>query len=125
MSWQEMVAKGDFETAEPLMLAETSAPDGYFPDNEPRAMFYESWGDKLGRTADAVEKYREAENNWAMWASCSTSGGEGTARMSEVRRVEEKIARIVQPQATDVPAGPVAPLEQPDTLWNTLKKMFG
>jgi hypothetical protein len=90
ISWRELVDEGCFELAEALMLAETDRGEGFFPENEIRASFYENWGDTLDGV-EQVDKYKTALMNWGQWASCSTSGGEGTARMLEVNRVEEKI----------------------------------
>lgn len=74
------------------MLKESDRGAGNFPFNEIRAAFYEAWGDAL--TGDErMEKYEAALANWEMWASYSTSGGEGTARMMEVRRVRGKLDR--------------------------------
>jgi hypothetical protein len=89
-----MAAGGNYADAEPHMLAVTDRGEGLFPENEARAAFYENWGDALGAGEQAVEKLKLALTNWEMWAACSTSGGEGTARMSEVHRVEQKIARL-------------------------------
>lgn len=87
--WKQLVDQGNFENAEPLMLAETDRGEDFFPDCEVRASFYENWGDRLSGP-DQVEKYEEAENYWRMHAAQSTSGGEGTARMLDVARVEKK-----------------------------------
>jgi len=76
------------------MLAETDRGVGYFPFNEIRATFYENRGDTLSEIADAKAKYELAEFNWRQWASCSTSGGEGTARMSEIHRLEKNLESL-------------------------------
>ena len=91
--WQEMVEAGNYIGAESLMLAETDRDEGFFPINEVRASFYENWGDRLGGE-ERIAKFELALTNWEQWASCSTSGGEGTARMSEVQRVQEKIKAL-------------------------------
>ena len=88
--WRELTENGNYSAAEHLMLAETDRGDGYFPDNEVRASFYENWGDTLSGV-EKIAKYELALTNWQQWASCSTSGGEGTARMMEVNRVREKL----------------------------------
>ena len=92
--WRELIETGNYAEAEPLMLAETDRGVGYFPFNEVRATFYENWGDIVSDIADSKAKYEVAEFNWRQWASCSTSGGEGTARMSEVLRVEKKMEAL-------------------------------
>lgn len=83
-----------FEEAEQEMLAETEGEAGLGPDAESRGWYYEAWGDMLSPDSRALEKYREAHYYWAIFASWSTSGGEGTARMMEVNRVLEKIDRL-------------------------------
>ena len=92
--WRELVEKGLFAEAEPLMLAETKETETLGPDAETRAQFFEDWGDRLVPDAMALEKYRESHYYWAMFASWSTSGGEGTARMIDVTRVLEKIEAL-------------------------------
>jgi len=92
--WWRMAVGGHYAEAEPQMLAATDRGEGLFPENEARAAFYENWGDALSAVEQAVEKLNLALTNWEMWAACSTSGGEGTARMSEVHRVKEKIANL-------------------------------
>ena len=93
--WQEMATQGRFIEAEPLMLAETEGEAGAWPkDPESQGWFYESWGDALGDSPDAEAKYREAYNNFSIFASWSTSGGEGTARMMDVNRVLQKLEEI-------------------------------
>jgi hypothetical protein len=89
-NWRELVEQGNYSGAESEMLAETDRGEGFFPYNEVRASFYEDWGDSLDGL-ERTAKYRLALTNWEQWASCSTSGGEGTARMSEVHRVSEKL----------------------------------
>ena len=78
------------------MLAETDRGEGFFPLNEIRAGFYETWGDRISDIDAKRIRYEAALLNWEMWAACSTSGGEGTARMSEVHRVREKIEALEQ-----------------------------
>lgn len=89
-NWRELVTIGKFAEAEAAMLAATDRGEGYFPDCEVRASFYENWGDTLSGE-DQIAKYREALNYWQMHASQATSGGEGTARMLDVYRVSKKI----------------------------------
>ena len=91
--WRELVNIGNFADAEELMLTETDRGEGFFPENEIRAEFYESWGDTL-TGVEKVAKYELALTNWRMWAACSTSGGEGKARMMEVNRVEKKLSGL-------------------------------
>ena len=95
VGWRDLAQNGRFADAEPAMLRDTRLPDGYFPFNEVRASFYENWGDSLSGT-DAIEKYSLALDNWQMFASCSTSGGEGTARMMDVKRVQKKLDRLTR-----------------------------
>jgi len=88
--WHELFTNGSYAEAEAAMLAETDRGQGYFPDCEVRASFYENWGDSLAGD-EQIERYREALNYWQMHASQATSGGEGTARMLDVYRVSKKI----------------------------------
>ncbi len=90
--WLELVQTGRYAEGEAEMLAETDRGEGFFPLNEVRASFYENWGDYIGGD-ERIAKYNEALRNWRMFASCSTSGGEGTARMMDVHRVEKKLER--------------------------------
>lgn len=92
-NWREFAGDGKYLEGEAEMLAETDRGEGFFPINEIRASYYENWGDSIGGD-EKVAKYELALTNWQMWASCSTSGGEGTARMMEVNRVEKKLERL-------------------------------
>lgn len=92
--WQEHVSIGEFEQAEPLILAATEAPDGYGGETVARAEFYERWGDSLDRAPEAERKYWLSHRYFATYASWATSGGEGTARMLDVNRVLRKIEQL-------------------------------
>ena len=92
--WRELVAAGKFAEAEPLMLAEASTPDGYGGETVMKAGFYEAWGDSLQDGDTAKRKYWHAHGFWGDYASWSTSGGEGTARMLDVNRVLRKIEAL-------------------------------
>lgn len=89
--WRELVSQGRFEEAEPLMLADTEERDGCGGETVARAEFYEDWGNSFGAAPEAESKYRESHMYWANFASWATSGGEGTARMLDVKRVLKKI----------------------------------
>lgn len=92
-NWRELAGEGKYLDGEAAMLAETDRGEGFFPINEIRASYYENWGDAIGGD-EKIAKYELALTNWGQWASCSTSGGEGTARMSEVDRVRKKLERF-------------------------------
>jgi len=92
--WHELVKAGKFAEAEPLLIAETDQMDQYGENTVTRAEFYEDWGDNLSPADQAVEKYHEALRGWQIYASWSTSGGEGTARMMDVNRVLAKIEHL-------------------------------
>ena len=94
--WKHLIETGNYDDAEPLMLAETDRGEGYFPDCEVRASFYENWADRLSGK-DQIAKYHEALRYWQMHASQSTSGGEGTARMLDVTRVQRIIESLSKP----------------------------
>ncbi len=89
--WRELVLQGRFEEAEPLMLADTEECDGYGGETVVRAEFYEDWGDGLRSGSGAEKRYQQSQGYWGLYASWSTSGGEGTARMMDVKRVLKKI----------------------------------
>ncbi len=97
MPWRDLASAGRYSEAEEAMLAETDRGFGYFPDNEIRGSFYENWGDTLNGP-EQIEKYALAESNWRMFASCATSGGEGTARMLDVHRVAKKLESLTAPE---------------------------
>ena len=83
---------GRFAEAESAMLEETGGPPNEWPkDPDTQGYFYEAWGDALRPSPEAESKYREAHRNFSVFASWSTSGGEGTARMTDVNRVLGKI----------------------------------
>lgn len=90
MNWRELVEAGNYAEGEAAMLAETDRGEGFFPLNDVRASFYENWGDRLDGDEQIV-KYEEALTNWQQFASCATSGGEGTARMLDVNRMLKKL----------------------------------
>jgi hypothetical protein len=76
------------------MLAETEKQTGYGYEVLTRAGFYEDWGDCAGSAEEAKRLYGEALSGFQFFASCATSGGEGTARMMDVKRVQKKIAAL-------------------------------
>jgi hypothetical protein len=86
-SWRSLAAQGNFADAERSMLEATEQP----LDAEARAEFYEAWGDAFGTPEQANEKYHSAHYYWMTFASWSTSGGEGTARMRDADRVLKKL----------------------------------
>jgi hypothetical protein len=92
--WWDEARSGRYAEMEAAMLAATDRGEGYFPECEVRGAYYENWADTILNRADAAAKYREALNYWQMFASCATSGGEGTARMSDVHRVQNKLERL-------------------------------
>lgn len=92
--WMKMADLLRFEEAEPLMLTATSGEDPYGDLLVAKAEFYEAWGDYLSPDSSSVEKYSLSHAEWAWYAACSTSGGEGTARMIAVNRVAKKIADL-------------------------------
>ncbi len=89
--WRDLVLQGRFEEAEPVMLADTEERDGYGGETVTRAGFYEDWGNSLRSGAEAEKRYWQSHSYWADYASWSTSGGEGTARMMDVKRLLKKI----------------------------------
>lgn len=93
-AWRKMAASASFEEAEPWMLAATAGDDPLGDLLIAKAEFYEAWGDHLAPDPSAAEKYALSHAEWAWYASCSTSGGEGTARMLAVNRVDQKIAAL-------------------------------
>lgn len=95
--WHLLVAVGRYAEAEPLMLAgtpQTPDVDPYGDNTVARAEFYEKWGDAAGTGPEAIKHYRESQNYFGLFASWSTSGGEGTARMTDVNRVRNKLEAL-------------------------------
>lgn len=94
--WRDLARQGKFAEAEAAMLAETERRIGYGDEVTARAEFYEDWGDaSRGEDTDkAKEFYEKALGYFRLFASWATSGGEGNARMLDMRRVEKKIADL-------------------------------
>lgn len=95
--WRELVKLRRFGEAEPLMLAAVSTEQGEDPygDNTvARAEFYEAWGGATRDPIEATDHYNQADFYFSMYASWSTSGGEGTARMMDVNRVRNKVINV-------------------------------
>ena len=93
-NWRDLVRQGKFAEAEPLMLAETEQETIYGYEVISRAGFYENWGDSFGSKNEAKELYEKSLSGYQLFAFWATSGGEGTARMIDVKRVEKKIAGL-------------------------------
>ena len=94
-NWKELAKVGRFTEAEPLMLAETEPIEDKYGDNTvARAEFYEAWGDATASPLDAIDHYNQADFYFGIFASWSTSGGEGTARMRDVNRVQNKVKKV-------------------------------
>lgn len=89
--WRDLARLGKFAEAEDSMLAETGKETGYGYEVITRAAFYEDWGDRAANREEAKKHYAEALRGFQIFASHATSGGEGTARMLDVKRVQEKI----------------------------------
>ncbi|MBK6749323.1 MAG: hypothetical protein KA956_13500 [Pyrinomonadaceae bacterium] len=92
--WRELILDGRFAEAEPLMLADTEKRDGYGGETIVRAEFYEDWGNFFRSGPEDEKRYWRSHGYWALYASWSTSGGEGTARMIDVNRVLKKIESL-------------------------------
>jgi hypothetical protein len=95
--WRELVKLGRFAEAEPLMLAAVGVEreeDPYGDNSVTRAEFYEAWGDATRDPIAATDHYNQADYYFSIFASWSTSGGEGTARMQDVNRVRNKVANV-------------------------------
>jgi hypothetical protein len=74
--------------------------DPYGENFERVAEWWEHCGDRLvmmSTDAAAAEAYHRAHDAFATLASWATSGGEGSARMIEVRRVAAKLAELDGP----------------------------
>jgi len=96
-NWKELAKVGRFAEAEPLMLSElgTEREDDPYGDNTvARAEFYEAWGDATAAPLEALDHYHQADFYFGIYASWSTSGGEGTARMRNVNRVQNKVRKV-------------------------------
>jgi hypothetical protein len=95
--WREMVKSGRFAEAEPLMLAAAGTElgeDPYGDNTVARAEFYEAWGDATPAPLEAIDHYNQADFYFSIYASWSTSGGEGTSRMRDVDRVRNKVINV-------------------------------
>ena len=93
--WRQLAKAGQFVEAESLMLAATDIEhDKFGDDTVARAEFYEAWGDATREPLAAVDHYNQADFYFAIFASWATSGGEGTARMTDVNRVRMKVDNV-------------------------------
>ena len=93
--WRQLAKVGRFTEAEALMLAATDTEhDKFGDDTVARAEFYEAWGDATWDPVEAIDHYNQADFYFAIYASWSTSGGEGTARMRDVNRVRTKVSNV-------------------------------
>ena len=93
--WKQLAKMGRFAEAESLMLAATDIEhDKFGDDTVARAEFYEAWGDATPEPLAAIDHYNQADFYFAIYASWSTSGGEGTARMRDVERVRTKVSNV-------------------------------
>jgi len=93
--WKQLAKMGRFAEAESLMLAATDIEhDKFGDDTVARAEFYEAWGDATPEPLAAIDHYNQADFYFAIYASWSTSGGEGTARMRDVDRVRTKVNNV-------------------------------
>ena len=93
--WKQLAKMGRFAEAESLMLAATDIEhDKFGDDTVARAEFYEAWGDATPEPLAAIDHYNQADFYFAIYASWSTSGGEGTARMRDVDRVRTKVSNV-------------------------------
>lgn len=92
--WRDLARQRKFAKAEAAMLAETAQKTGYGDEVTTRAGFYEDWGDSETDKDKAKEFYEKALGGFRLFASWATSGGEGNARMLDVKRVERKIADL-------------------------------
>ena len=80
-----------------MMLAEMPTErdqDPYGDNTAARAQFYEAWGDATRDPIEATDHYNQADYYFSIYASWSTSGGEGTARMTDVNRVRNKVRNV-------------------------------
>lgn len=89
--WQNLVEQKRFAEAEPLVEAEFEAHIHMGEEAENSGWFYEQWGDYVRERNEKEALYRKADYYFSIYASWSTSGGEGTARMLAVNRVRQKI----------------------------------
>ena len=93
--WRHLAKASRFVEAESLMLAATDIEhDKFGDDTVARAEFYEAWGDATRDPVEAIDHYNQADFYFSIYASWSTSGGEGTARMRDVNRVRTKVSNV-------------------------------
>ena len=91
--WKTLVKERKFAEAEALMLADTE-PINERDNARDRAEFYEAWGDATRDPVAATDHYNQADFFFSIYASWSTSGGEGSARMLDVNRVRNKVMNV-------------------------------
>ena len=92
--WRDLARQGKHAAAESAMLAETDRRTGYGDELITRAAFYEDWGDRAEDQAEARRLFEKSLEGFRIFAACATSGGEGSARMIDVNRVEKKLANL-------------------------------
>ena len=115
--WQSAVARqeaGRIEEVVREMEADAGLGEFVVDPMERRATLYAREVDRLlarGDRAGAEAAASEAVRLMSIWASWSTSGGEGTARMSEMARMDEALKQRLAltppplPQSFKPPAG--------------------
>lgn len=89
INWAELAKTHKWPFVELNMLARTTDEDAC-----ERGQFYEAWGDSTRSPLDAIDHYNQADFYFGIFASWSTSGGEGTARMRDVDRVRNKVRNV-------------------------------
>jgi hypothetical protein len=92
--WLHLVEQKRFAEAEIIVQAEYEARAHLGDEVENRGWFYEQWGDYAKNRAEKKYLYEKAVRDFQIFASWSTSGGEGTARMRAVYRVEQKLSAL-------------------------------
>ena len=95
-NWRDLMRQGRFAEAQPLVEEEYARGDEYGHYLLNRAHFYETWASQMehDNLQEAIRLYKEADREYAMFASGATSGGEGTARMMDVNRIRKKLAEL-------------------------------
>jgi hypothetical protein len=95
-NWRDLMRQKRFSEAEKVITEEFSRLEHIGDSILSRGYFYETWASNVERQnpQQALVYYHKALNDYSVYASWATSGGEGTARMVDVDRLDKKIQKL-------------------------------